>query len=788
MVMRISWLVLTGAAAAFAAKLDSLAVPVDELESHVRSTLMFGGSSPVSFAGEARLKIQEHNLSEYGDYLRKDETYTAANFEGNESLLRLGMVVRPNRNTVLWSKIGFQHTLPGNYTNENAVSPTAAFPDASGFERVQTRHDKMEETLNIHEDMSAGMAVRTQWASFWVRMGNVLWTEASPLTIWKSQPRNFAWDYLPYEVEQPIGRYYEYNIAKGEKAGRAAWNKKALNGIQLESIQLPLDLYLNTAWAAYERYDNFEREYLDFSNDLAYTGDATEAKGRGIGDTYRHLFHARIAKQNFGPGLTAGINMNWFHVKQDYFTYVVNAQPTVPRNTFQVTVSRALDPVTGQNLDIFTGRVFKKEPRNLSVDLKGSLSENWSFHADLGVSKVDTNWMVFYRNIDSSQFNAQGARLVRNLPGMRDSISSSDIAPALFLSVKHDGKIPFRADAAYISKDFYSPLSFVAPMDAFYPFGSNLVGAGKFIARGEGSPYSRNMAGLNLSWIPKMGYGHFRLTYGQHFQLQAARDLIFFPHRLNGQDEFGFFHSSYNRWGNNLVDHSILDGKYKKRLGDESYRTHEHNLPYGPEAGGLRSDYLSMYEGFVPFADTASANANLAQGLATGVQRSTLYSSSSGVPVNQKWTYNFEVDYGYDIGPIIGYSRDFLVNAYVALNSIASSPKVLTFNEKNQMLWGLYARFEPAISVFSPRFYVLGLLGYENWRAEKAYGTGNAPNQSILLPINYQDYAVGVGIDWDFAERVGLHLRAKWLKHTDETIPDNDYEGRILSSEIKMWF
>jgi hypothetical protein len=124
------------------------------------------------------------------------------------------------------------------------------------------------------------------------------------------------------------------------------------------------------------------------------------------------------------------------------------------------------------------------------------------------------------------------------------------------------------------------------------------------------------------------------------------------------------------------------------------------------------------------------------------------------------------------------------------LNSVASSPKVLTFDEKGQMLWGLYARLEPAVSVLSPRFYVLALLGYENWRAEKAYGVPDAsnPRKTALLPINYTDYAAGIGIDWDFAERVGLHLRAKWLKHEDETLPDNNYEGRIFSSEIKMWF
>jgi hypothetical protein len=651
MVKTILTCVMAGAIATSAEGLDSLSVPIDQLESHVRSTLLFGGSSPVSFAGEARLKIQEHYLSDYPMYMAKEQTYTAANYEGNESFLRLGMVVRPNRNTVLWSKIGFQHTLPGNFTNGQDQDPTHGNLDAVGYQQLQTRHDKTEVTANIHEDMSAGLALRTKLASFWVRMGNVIWTEASPLTLWKSQPRNFAWDYLPYEIEQPIGRYYEYNIAKGEKAGRAAWNKKALNGIQLESIQLPFGIYANAIWGAYERYDNFEREFVDFSNDLAYADQTTPVKGGGMGDSYRHLFHLRIAKENMGPGITAGFNLDWFHTSSDLLNN------PIMRTNFQIISSLVRDPVTGGNVSIASqGKMFYKEPRVASLDMKGKINDNWSFHADLGGSIVDSNWVAFYRATDLSTLDSTGAPIPRAYQGRKDSVTKSDFGPAFFVTVKHEGSIPFRVDGAYISRDFYSPLSFAAPMDAFYPFGSNLVGAGKFIARGEGSPYAKNMAGLNLSWTPNPGYGHFRVTYGQHFQLHSARDLIFFPHRLNGQDEFGFFQSSYNRWGNNLLDHSLTLGKYKRRLGDESFKTREYQNPFGPDAGGLRSDYLSMYEGFVPFADTLAADSILAQG-ATPSLNTTIFTRSKWVPMHQKWTFNFEVDGGYDVGPLIGYNR-----------------------------------------------------------------------------------------------------------------------------------
>ena len=213
-------------------RVDSLSNSLDAIESKVQSTLLSGGSSPISFSGEARLKMQYHNLG-FGapGYMQADRSYFQSGWEGNENLFRLGMIVSPSRNTVLWSKIGFQHTLTGNFPNGSA--------DDQGFSPYQYRHDKARNSITIHEDMAAGIAVRTVPASFWVKLGNTMWTEASPLTVWKAQPRTFAWEYLPFEVEQPIARYYEYNIARGEKSGRAAWNKKPFNGINVESINLP---------------------------------------------------------------------------------------------------------------------------------------------------------------------------------------------------------------------------------------------------------------------------------------------------------------------------------------------------------------------------------------------------------------------------------------------------------------------------------------------------------------------------------------------------------------------
>lgn len=742
---------------------DSVRPDTDALESKVRSTLLFGGSSPVSFSGEARLKLQEHFFTDHPGYLAKDKTWTQANYEGNESFLRLGMVVRANRNAVLWSKIGFQHTLPGNFLNSSAVG-------ADGFTRAQDRHDKSETVANIHEDMAAGLAIRTVPASAWLRMGNVLWTEASPLTIWKAQPRTFAWDFLPYEIEQPVSRYYEYNVARGEKSGRAAWNKKAFNGVDVRSIQLPGNMQVGFLYGAFERYDNFEREYIDFSGDLAYSDVTTEAKGRGIGDSHRHTVHARIAKEKILGGLTLGYNGIGIRYKDDIT--LLGAF----RGVFGIKDTLVADTANNRQLRFPMGQGFYKQPQVHSIDLRGSLGESWEIHSDLAVGIMDTVWHRYRVGVNAAPASPTGNYYAIHLKEK----AWSDPVPAFFTKLKYKAPVSFQADMAVIPKGFYSPFSFAAPVDAFFPFASNMVGGGKFLGRGEGSPYVQNMAGVNLTAAANPGYGHLRFSYGQHLQLEKARDVLYFPYRLNGQDLSGVFQSSYNRWGNNLVDHSIASGRYRRRLGDESYRTADYQNPYGPEAGGLRNDYLSVYEGFVPYESAAMADSNL-------IKPTTVFTRSPFVPEHQKWTFNMELDGAWDFGPLVGYSRELFLGAYASLNGVSDGFRAAAFGPSDMMLWGAYTRVEPAIAL-SEKFFLLALGGYETWRAEKAYIEDASTSEVRSAPIEYHDLAAGIGFDWDFASRVGLHGRVKWMKHLDSEYRENSWTNRLGSAEIKMWF
>ncbi|MCX7914257.1 MAG: hypothetical protein N2511_06710 [Thermodesulfovibrionales bacterium] len=766
--------------------LDSVGITAKEIDEKVSSTRVFGGSSPVSFSGEARVKAAYHNLKTDMEWTVGDRSYIQSGWDGNESMMRIGMVVRPDRNTVLWSKIGFQSTFPGlRWFRENNPEGEVA----------QYLHDKSMITANIHEDMCAGIAVRTVPASFMLKMGNINWVEASPFTIWKAQPRTFAWEYLPYEIEQPIGRYYEYNIAKGEKAGRAAWHKKPFNGINFESISLPANLYLNVLWATYERYDNFEQEYVDFSNDLAYADDFP-LKGTGIGDNYRHIFHLRLAKNKMIGELTPAFNLCMYHYNDD----VIMAQDN---NGYLFLKALGVYDGVESPLPILKGKAFYKEPKIFSFDLRGKVGDLLELHSDVAIGKVDTTFLI-WDSLPTNEFTK--------------SYSSTQFIPAFYSKIAFNKFLPLQLDIAAIGKGFYAPSSFVATTDAFYAYGSNLVGSGKFISRGEASPYVQNMAGALISYIPKIpGYGHLRVAYGQHFQIQPGRDILYFPYRLNGIDFFSFWHSSYARWGQMTLPGPKGKTEQKgRRLGNESFLSSAYDEPLGMEGGGVYTDYLATYECFVPWGDNVEAARKNIASQARDVSYTRVVDGDTSItafiPVNRKFTNNFEIDVAYDISGLIGFPNDFFLGGYAAINNVTTAFSPLAISEKGNstQLWSIYLRFEPAIAL-TKQFYLLGILGFENWRSDKALmnirydsfkneylgedvqpilavGSGTRRIALYKVPIDYRDMAIGLGFDWEILNRVGIHGRFKYMTHQDVYMSYNNWSTPVVSMEIKTWF
>jgi hypothetical protein len=723
---------------------------IDSLDEKASSTLKTKMSLPIGFYGEGRLKIQYHDMQESPPFMRYDRSWLQSGWEGNEGLLRLGMFVNIGSNVTLNSQIGFQNTLPGNYINDPA--DTGKADSGQGFTPSLNRHDKSNDPAYIHDEMKADITVRTGVSSFTIRFGGLQWIEASPLTLWKSPSRLFAWDHLPFESEEPIATYYDKNVKKIERTGRSAWNKKPFYGLGLECKELPYGLYFNAFYGIYERYDSGEREFVDYSDDLDYTGNygvSVEAKNRGISDSYHHVAHFRLAKANLFDNMTVGFNFMGYHVQKT----LTNSK------AFWKTFFGQDDPYNASPRD----SAFYKEPKIASFDIKGAINKRLEMHADIAMSLIDTT-KVYYNS------NAYELKPLKNR-----------LSPAVYGFFKSAYGIPASIDAAYISQGFYSPFSFAVPSDAFYPFGSNLVGQGKFIARAEASPYAQNMTGAVISVSPDIHFGNVKFSYGQHMQIRTARDIIFFPYRLNGPDLSSFFHSSYNRWGIDLLDVSIPgNGKYDKRLGDESFRRTSNLFPLGPDAGGIRHDCPGVFEGFVPYENKAQAEENRRN------PTEDIFSHSASVPYHKKYTFNLEATGACNLNNLVGYQKDLSLSFYSAINGISTQATPIAFNQKKQLLWSIYVRLEPSIAL-SNKFYFLGLAGYENWKSDNAWMT-DSTGSVIFCPIDFRDIAYGVGFDWEMFSNVGLHTRVKWMQHEDVKFKNNNWATPIISTEIKMVF
>ncbi|HOX51318.1 MAG TPA: hypothetical protein PKY05_07510, partial [Fibrobacteria bacterium] len=318
------------------AALDTMEQNLDRLESSIRKSLKGGGSKPVSFSGEAIFRFIGTSYQEYPLWMADDNTESKNSFAS----IRMAMVAAPHKNLRLWSKIAFNGALYGTNAPSTLAGARGLNSQDSAYRSTpQTGHFDPH-SVQVYEDMSAGVTAAVGKATTMFRVGGTLWTEASPLTVWRSQNRLFGWDYVPYELEQPSAQYYEYATSKGERVGRAAWNKKPFQGFQWESIDLPGKLYFMLTLGNYEGFQKWLPTVANTANTngLMYTAEAAKnrtiaSKGTGIGDLYRDATVGRLAIGEIPlPGgqalpISAGLNYVGFKLDDDYakqFRYSLN--------------------------------------------------------------------------------------------------------------------------------------------------------------------------------------------------------------------------------------------------------------------------------------------------------------------------------------------------------------------------------------------------------------------------------------------------------------------------------
>lgn len=859
-------------------KIDSILQNTDKLDGMVRRSIVNGGSKPVSFAGEADAKFVASSHLVAPQWMLGDKT----EFKNSNVTLRMAMVAKPHRNLTLWSKLAFNNALLGYPTAAKNASMGNMTDDDSGQAAYTVGNDVGDKRGAIlYEDMCVGMIMSAGPVSFNFKAGGVLWNEMSPLTVWKTQPRMFGWDYLPYELEQSTAMFYDYATVKGFKEGRAAWNKKPFQGLQLESIDLPWNLYLNTLYGFYEGYNknNPWQIPIDKTNELQYTDSkATEVpgtpwaggvprtsatKGFGISDNYRPVWFLRLAKGELPGGVTVGLNWFQYIMDKDYPKQWSN------RNGYSLTVDDAkvimTTALTDSKVDSGLRYInnYYIEPRVASMDFRRNIPGGLSFHIDVGASYVDTAWFKTGPAQNGSSSTSRFKQYTRNeldtivvgtrktAPNREDTAifqremvkyrpefreaaatanpwdeigrTNSGWKPAVYASISY----PFpwfelEVRSMYADKEFHSGASTIGPINGIFPYESNLTGPGKFAGVDNGTSYSSNLTGSNLIVKIPVPRGHARVSLGLHSQIEKGDDIVYFPWRQNGASFNATMHSDYTRYGLGLLDDYLRTGpstvassRMIRRLGDEMYFRPTMRNPYAPTpgyGGGMRADYMAVYEGYAAYklteswkhpyvtfagrdssmyvraigprptdaallpkwsADSISALAQFKSDSVNFLVDSTKWMAENGevyrqILANQdsgqfraqhkKATQNFSVDLSYEISRLWEGKRSLFLAGYAAFNSVTNGPGsgIPAFKPgKDVLLVGRNLRFEPVFQL-TPRFYIIGLVSQETWQSD--YG---------VAMIDTTGMAPGEDDDWLISEGGLKNLRRAPIDYTD---------------------
>ncbi len=732
-------------------QLDSLHASLDTLSNNMESTLLGKDDLPLAVSGYMAFRLKNFHYTEQSPWVKNDQARTSV-----DAVLNVNVVAMPNSYVTLFTNLSFPFDLSGIYTNYLAKHPT----NAPGYydERVLNDHSTDYYASTINEELNVGVDIRAGVFGAYVTAGGVIWANASPLTMWEREtnPR-FVWQYELFEDEKTVSTYYKEKAFKPVKeGGRAFWTNRSFGGVFANIYQLPYDMKAQFLVSQPMDADVATRDGLRM-----YGGQPGELEMMGGYDLRGTVLHGRIAKEKIADNLTVGVN----YMGVTYDDAIINE-----------------DEFRNQWLDFGVMSTGDASPRLMnthviSLDVKGNVTPKLFLMADVGASIVDTT--VFYRSEVVDDFDGSGKN---NSTGFSSAAKRSAIGdPKIGLYIKAQSKYiegwPMTAELVYFQPGFYSPFSLTNP--------SRFPGWRKdeSYLNGGALRYSPNMAGINFKLEPSFNRGYFDFQYAQHRQIEAGKDVVAFNYRLNGRNMW----ESSNSWTKHkplfVADSGNASGPgYVARTGVE--RGTADGVKMYRQHGGLYGGTWEMWESFVAYDNGEQA-------------------AMQEIPSHAKWSSYMSFMGGYDIGHWFGTDRNIMMTAFVALSGVSTSFAPIAVSEKSfdMLLTSFYGQFEPTVAV-TPTFHMVGILGLETFRSSKAYtshevktlpgtqsrSTEVSPYYYEKAPINYKDFAIGLGFDWDFSDRVGLHFRYKFMTHSDEIISDNNWHSHYIAAETKAWF
>ena len=727
-------------------QLDSLHASLDTLSGNMESTLLGKDDLPLAVSGYMAFRLKNFHYSEESPWVKDDRARTSV-----DAVLNVNIVAMPNSYITLFTNLSFPFDLSGIYSNYLAKKPTQA--PGNYDERALYDHSTDFYSSTINEELNVGVDIRAGVFGAYVTAGGVIWANASPLTMWEREtnPR-FVWQYELFEDEKTVSTYYKEKAFKPVKeGGRAFWTNRSFGGVFANIYQLPYDMKAQFLVSQPIDADMATRDGMRM-----YGGQPGELEMTGGYDFRGTVFHGRVAKEKIADNLTVGVN----------YMGVTYDEGSIFEDEFRNQWITA-----GKSPVLLNTHV-------ISADVKGNVTPKLFLMADVGVSITDST--VFYQSAAIDGFDS-----TKQSSGYsRDAKRSAMAGPKVGLYVKAQSKYvegwPMTAELVFFQPGFYSPYSLSNP--------SRFPGWRKdetYLNAGA-LRYSPNMAGINFKLEPSFNRGYFDFQYAQHRQIDPGQDVVAFNYRLNGRNMW----ESSNSWTKHkplfVADSGNARGaSYISRVGVQ--RDAGEGIKMTRQRGGLYGGTWEMWESFAAFENGKQV-------------------VEQNVPMHAKWSTYLSFMGGYDIGHWFGTDRNIMMTGFVALSGVSTSFAPIAVSEKQSgmLMTSFFGQFEPTVAV-TPTFHMVGILGLETFRSDKAYmitplknvakPTGAAnyyyevdPNMYAKAPINYKDFAIGLGFDWDFSDRVGLHFRYKFMTHSDETVPDNDWHSHYIAAETKAWF
>ena len=711
---------------------------MDNIAENLESTMMGKDDAPLAVSGFMAFRLKNFSYPDASEYLSSDKARLAV-----DAIFKANVVAMPNSYMTLWTNFTFPFDLSGLFSNNLGSQPTGV---PTSNERVLFDHSTDYYSSTVDEEMNFGIDIRAGVFGAYVTAGGVIWANSSPLTMWEREtmPR-FAWVYETFEDEKTVSTYYKEKVFKPVKeGGRAFWTNRSFGGVFVSAYQLPFDMTAQAMVSQPADMDVGTRDGLRM-----YGGQPGELEMSGDYDLRGAVYHGRLAKNKIADNLSVGLN---------YMGVVFDEAVIYEPEFYGQYNALSVDP-------------YVMNTHVASIDFKGNITPKFYLMADVALSMTDS--LKFYK--------ATGAKDISGYE--KGSYDTEWSTPQVGVYVKAQSKYlegwPMTLEAIFLPKDFYSPFSMSNP-SRFLAWRKD-----EFALNSGSMRYAPNMAGINLKIEPEFNRGHLDIQYGLHSQIEDGDDVLLFNYRLNGRNLW----ESTNSWTKHKplfwADSGNAGARANGYIERAGVLTPGVGVKMTRQQGGLRGGTWEMWETFVAYEDAKQIQDTV-------------------IPSHTKWSSYLSLAGGYDIGHWFGTEKNIVMSGYASISGVSKTIAPLAYSESqsDMLLWSFYGQLEPAIAL-TPTFHLVGILGLETFRSEYGYIIDYATNTIAKTkpyfndvstmyfrkaPINYLETALGLGFDWNFADRAGIHFRYKWATHSDETEPDNDWTGHYITAETKVWF